>query len=338
MQSASVMPSATARSTLARHWKLLSLLPWRGSGQSASELCSALAANGYEVSKRQIERDLRELSSIFPLQCNNKSIPYGWRWADGAERSVPGMDTAEALSLAMAHQMVAPLLPASMLDLLRPRFQMAERMLAELGQSNQLASWKNKVHSAPMQLSLMAPQIDAEVVRTVHEALLGEEQIDIGYRQASGAPRALRLHPLGLIQRGPVGYLLASAWEYEDPRLYALHRMVSAQRTHEPARIPPGFDLQASLVKSGAQFGDDLAPMEVQLRCDASLINILQETPLAVGQTILGGVVTATLPNSWELQWWILSQGPAVEVLAPPAFRRAIAECLNTASGLYAAE
>ena len=89
MQSASVMPSATARSTLARHWKLLSLLPWRGSGQSASELCSALAANGYEVSKRQIERDLRELSSIFPLQCSNRSIPYGWRWADGAERSVP---------------------------------------------------------------------------------------------------------------------------------------------------------------------------------------------------------------------------------------------------------
>ncbi|WP_431153175.1 helix-turn-helix transcriptional regulator [Acidovorax facilis] len=332
------MPSAPTRSTLARQWQLLSLLPARGPGQSASALCDELALRGYHVSKRQVERDLRELASLFPLHRNDASIPYGWRWADGAERCVPGMDTAEALSLAMAHQMVAPLLPASMLDLLRPRFVMAERMLAEVGQSNQLASWRNKIHSAPMQLGLMAPLIDAEVVRTVHEALLGEEQIDIGYRQAAGAPRALRLHPLGLVQRGPVGYLLATAWEYEDPRLYALHRMVSARRTHEPARIPPGFDLQTSLVKSGAQFGDDLAPMEVQLRCDASLINILQETPLAVGQTILDGVVTATLPNSWELQWWILSQGPAVEVLAPPALRRAIAECLNAASGLYAAE
>ncbi len=201
------MPSATARSTLARHWKLLSLLPARRPGKSASELWSALTADGHEVSKRQVERDLRELSSIFPLQRHDQSIPYGWRWADGAERSLPGMDTAEALSLAMAHQAVAPLLPASMLDLMRPRFLMAERMLAELGQSNRLASWKGKIHSAPLQFGLMAPQIDSGVVRTVHEALLGEEQIDIGYRQAAGTARALRLHPLRLIQRGPVGYL-----------------------------------------------------------------------------------------------------------------------------------
>lgn len=332
------MPSATARSTLARHWQLLSLLPARGPGKSASELWSALAADGHEVSKRQVERDLRELSSIFPLQCHDQSIPYGWRWADGAERSLPGMDTAEALSLAMAHQAVAPLLPASMLDLLRPRFLMAERMLAELVQSNRLASWKGKIHSAPLQLGLMAPQIDSGVVRTVHEALLGEEQIDIGYRQAAGTARALRLHPLGLIQRGPVGYLLANAWEYEDPRLYALHRMVSAQRTHEPARLPSGFSLQAWLVAGGAQFGDDLSSMEVQLRCDGPLLAILQETPLAAKQTIHGDVVTATLSNSWELRWWILSQGPAVEVLGPPALRQSIAECLRTASALYAAE
>ncbi len=332
------MPSVQTRATIARQWQLLSLLPARGSGKSASALWSELALHGYDVSKRQVERDLRELSTIFPLQCNDAGMPYGWRWADGAERGLPGMDTPEALSLAMAHQTIAPLLPASMLDLLRPRFLMAERMLAELGQSNQLASWKNKIHSAPVQLSLMAPNNDPEVVRAVHEALLGEEQVDIGYRQATGSTRTLRLHPLGLIQRGPVSYLLATAWDYEDPRLYALHRMESAQRTHEPALIPQGFSLQAWLVAGGAQFGDDLAPMEVQLRCDGSLLAILQETPLAENQAIINGVVTATLPNSWELQWWILSQGPAVEVLAPHALRRAIGESLRAASGLYAAE
>lgn len=330
------MPSVQTRATLARQWQLLTLLPARGSGKSASALWSELAQHGYDVSKRQVERDLRELSTIFPLQCNDAGMPYGWRWADGAERGLPGMDTAEALSLAMAHQTIAPLLPASMLDLLRPRFLMAERMLAELGQSNQLASWKRKIHSAPLQLSLMAPQIETEVVRTIHEALLGEEQVDIGYRQTTGSLRALRLHPLGLIQRGPVGYLLATAWDYDDPRLYALHRMVSGQRTHEPAQIPPGFNLQTWLVAGGAQFGDDLAPMEIRLRCDGSLIGILQETPLANSQTIVGDVVTVTLPHSWELQWWLLSQGPAVEVLSPTTLRTSIAASLQAASSLYA--
>ena len=332
------MPSAPTRSTLARQWQLLSLLPARGSGQSASALCAELAVHGYHVSKRQVERDLRELSSLFPLHCNDASIPYGWRWADGAEFGLPGMDIAEALSLAMAHQMVAPLLPASMLDLLRPRFQMAERMLAELGQANQWASWTNKIHSAPMQLSLMAPQVDAEVVRAVHEALLSEEQVDIGYRQATGLPRMLRLYPLGLIQRGSVSYLLATAWDYEDPRLYALHRMASAQRTHEQSRTPEEFSLNAWLAAGGVQFGDNPVPMEVQLHCNDALLAVLQETPLSTNQTILNGVVTAILPNSWELQWWILSQGPAVEVLAPPALRRAIAGCLHAASRRYAEE
>lgn len=329
------MPSVQTRATVARQWQLLSLLPARGSGKSASALRAELNLHGYDVSKRQVERDLRELSSIFPLHCNDSSIPYGWRWADGAERGLPGMDAAEALSLAMAHQTIAPLLPASMLDLLRPRFLMAERMLAELGQSNKLASWKGKVHSAPLQLSLMAPKINGEVVRLVHETLLCEEQIEVTYQQATGSPRTFCLHPLGLIQRGPVGYLLATAWEYEDPRLYALHRMVSGQRTHEPARIPGGFDLQAWLIAGGAQFGDDFTPMAVQLRCDSALLGILQETPLAADQTILDDVVAVTLPNSWELQWWLLSQGPAVEVLSPPILRQSIAESLCAASKIY---
>jgi hypothetical protein len=39
---------------------------------------------GFTVSKRTVERDLNELSLIFPLERNDKSIPFGWHWSASA--------------------------------------------------------------------------------------------------------------------------------------------------------------------------------------------------------------------------------------------------------------
>jgi predicted DNA-binding transcriptional regulator YafY len=71
------MPSSTSRRTIARQWELLKQLPGKGPGLSAAELCGRLQSSGHQVSKRTIERDLVELSQLFPLQCNDKGIPSG---------------------------------------------------------------------------------------------------------------------------------------------------------------------------------------------------------------------------------------------------------------------
>lgn len=41
---------------------------------------------GFSISKRTIERDLNELSLIFPLERNDKSIPFGWHWSPAVQR------------------------------------------------------------------------------------------------------------------------------------------------------------------------------------------------------------------------------------------------------------
>lgn len=328
------MPSASTRATLARHWELLALLPQRGPKKAASELHRELAIRGYTVSKRQIERDLHELSSVFPVECDASSVPYGWRWIPGSERSMPGLDVAEALWIAMAHQAAASLLPPATLELLLPRLQLAERKLAELETTNALASWRTKVHVAPLHLPLLAPKCDTDAVQVVHEALLAQEALDVVYSPLGSVQQTIRLQPLGLIQRGPVGYLLATAWDYQDPRLYALHRIVQASRTHESARVPQGCSLQNWLAEGGGQFGDSAA-VKVQLRCNEDVLHILAETPLSLSQTIETDVVTAFIPNSWELHWWVMSQGAAVEVLNPPELRDAVANDLREAAARY---
>lgn len=80
------MPSVTTRATLSRQWALLRQLPSRSPGVTSGELVWRLQDIGFTVSKRTVERDLNELSLIFPLERNDKSIPYGWHW------SAPALD------------------------------------------------------------------------------------------------------------------------------------------------------------------------------------------------------------------------------------------------------
>ncbi|MFJ4157831.1 WYL domain-containing protein [Pseudomonas sp. NPDC089752] len=75
------MPFATTRATLSRQWALLRQLPSRSPGTTSAELVWRLRDVGFNVSKRTVERDLNELSLIFPLERNDKSIPFGWHWS-----------------------------------------------------------------------------------------------------------------------------------------------------------------------------------------------------------------------------------------------------------------
>jgi len=112
------MPKANTSHALARQWELLKLLPPKGPGITAKDLAERLARAGFEVSKRTIERDLQDLSLIFPVMCNEKGIPYGWHWMPGASTDLPAITLSDALSLHVVEDFVRPLLPASVLEAL----------------------------------------------------------------------------------------------------------------------------------------------------------------------------------------------------------------------------
>lgn len=84
------MPFATTRATLSRQWALLRQLPGRSPGITSAELVWRLRDVGFTVSKRTVERDLNELSLIFPLERNDKSIPFGWHWSSSAGGELRG--------------------------------------------------------------------------------------------------------------------------------------------------------------------------------------------------------------------------------------------------------
>lgn len=329
------MPAQSTRQTLNRQWELLKKIPNRGTGKTASELVADLLALGFTVSKRQVERDLRALETCFPLECQDKGLPHGWRWREGCAVDLPGLSAAEALSLRLIKDTLQHQIPAAVGRVLEPRFALADAKLSALDMDKGTLQWPDKIRSVAPDLPMLAPSIPSAVLETVQEALLADEQLEVTYASTeSSAAQTMLLHPLVLLHRAPATYLAATAWDYPDVRLYALHRMQNAVRLYVPATKPSGFDADRYIAQGALQFGHS-GTLRLRAKVSESLARHLQETPLTQDQQIRGRILTATVHDTWQLAWWILGRGPDIEVLKPLGLRQRIRAALTEALAAY---
>ncbi|MEJ7136878.1 helix-turn-helix transcriptional regulator [Amphibiibacter pelophylacis] len=323
------MASASTYDAVSRQWEILKILPTRTPGLTSNEIHKELILRGYRTSRRTLERDLKELHARFTgLSCNDKGRPYGWYKTPGLGEELHELSLADALSTRLVEELLRPLLPGGILRPLEERFGSARRKLDGLGGRNPLAAWARKVRYVQPTLSLQPPSLDEAALATVQDALLRDESVRVCYaRPGDAEARELLLHPHALVQRGQTGYLLATAFGYDDLRLYALHRLHSATATHEPVRRQPKFDLDDYLRHNPLEFGS-AERIRLVLWVDDDLAAILRETPLAPGQTLSeapgGHRLEADVAYTWQLQWWLQSQGARLEVLAPAVLRQAV--------------
>jgi len=336
------MPRNDKKSVLLRQIELLKLLPTRGASKTATQLTRALNDAGFNITKRQVERDLNELMEAFTLDRNDSSIPHGWKWVAGASVDLPGMTITEALSLRLVEDTLKPLMPVSMLEGLETRFRQAEKQLLALGKENRNAKWASKVRTVTPAMPLMPPEIDSAVLATVQEALLSDVQVEIDYQaMRDETDKKMLLSPLALVNRGTVTYLVATAFEYEDVRLYAMNRIHNATRTDNAVKRPANFDLDEYIQVGGMHFGHGKT---IRLKAWVSpvLAKLLEETPMSEDQhltTVDGEIkLSATVSDSWQLKWWLLSQGAGIEVTSPVALRKKIGSVLLEAGNQYASE
>jgi len=335
------MPKASHHHALARQWELLRLLPTRAPGISAAEIASRLQDNGFVVSKRTIERDLTELSILFGIACNDKGMPYGWYWMNGEPADLPGISVTDAISLNLIEEFLRPLVPAAMLATLEARFRQAKKKLEELATDNMAARWVDKVKYVPPTLSLIPPKIAEGVLETVQEGLLAEKQLLVRYNKPSSLhTHELILHPLGIAQRGSITYLVATAYDYIDIRLYAVHRIEAATLLDEGATKSVGYSLDEYVSGGALQFGSG-QKICLKARINGTLAAILQETPLAANQAITPEagedtyLLEAATLESWQLRWWVLSQGANIEIICPLEMRERTRETLSQALERY---
>ncbi len=318
---------ANANDQMLRQWTMLQHIPRFPQKITSRHLLDILDREGFSVSKRMVERDLQALSDRFPITSDEREKPYGWSWQkDAPAFDVPGLSASEALTFKLAEQYLSKLMPTGMLEQLRPYFDSADQALARYDKRSNLAKWPEKIAVAYPNQPLLPSVIQPEIAALVDEALLEERQIEVSYRpKGESDNKVYTLHPLGLVLRGPVSYLLATIYTYQDVCLFAMHRFESVKVLNEPSKRPAGFVLN-DFVQSGKLGFNHYGTITLELQFSAGAGAHLYETPLSSDQTIAilpsrALSVTATVQDNSQLRWWIRGFGDEVSVISPQPLR-----------------
>jgi predicted DNA-binding transcriptional regulator YafY len=332
----------SAGDTLLRQWHMLRAIPRHPIKVEASAIQSRLETAGYSVSKRTVERDLVELSGVFPLVRDDRDRPYGWSWMKGAPAfDVPNLSNQEALAFAMIENYLKPLLPHALLDQLKPYFALAHQHLGADGPKRGSRSWLGKIAALSPTQTLIPPRIDRDVQAALTDALLHDRQVSVKYRRrGETATHEYVLNPLALVQRGPITYFLATAFEYKDIRTFSLHRVQRATMLETPIVRPKDFDLDRHLSTGVLDFGaGKRIRLDVVFRSESAIH--LYESPLAADQELTPVDddhvrLQATVNDTPQLGWWLLAFGDNVEVKGPAALRQQFAAVAQSMAAAYA--
>jgi predicted DNA-binding transcriptional regulator YafY len=304
---------------------------------TTAEIARRLQDAGFEVSRRTVERDLHGLTSLFPLVLDDRAKPFGWSWDKDANfEYMPRLTASQAVALLLAQAHLHYLLPVSMQKDLAPLFDSASKALALSGWRD----WHKRTAVVSPTLSLLPPKVSPKVMEVVQHALTHRRCIGGNYR-AKGVTlgKHLRMHPLGLIARGPILYLVCTLFDYHDVRQLALHRLSDAIELPDLRNEPDGFDFKAYAIGPGSQV---LSQGKIRLVCrfDAPAAEHLRESPLSIDQVFTNisdeeVQIAATVEDDAQLRWWILAFGSQVRVLEPDFLRQWMTDELEAACTQY---
>ncbi|WP_404961857.1 helix-turn-helix transcriptional regulator [Streptomyces sp. 147326] len=312
---------------------LILLLQNRGR-MTAPELAAEL-----EVSLRTVYRDVEALGASGVPVLADRGPAGGYRLAEGYRTRLTGLTDAQAGSLFLAG---------------------APGPARELGLGADLAAAQLKLQAAlPAALAGRARRIqdrfhldapawfrEADPVphlAQIAQAVWDQRVLHAHYRRWRGEVRR-ELHPLGLVLKGGIWYLVAGV---EDAvRTYRVARFLAVDTTAEGFERPAGFELAAYWQESTSRLDAVLHQQTAELRLSPRGQRLLPMQFGAAGNRALAdagaadadGWVRVLLPVESEAiaVGDLLRLGAEAEVLGPPELRRALAETVAALAGRYA--
>ncbi len=326
--------------TLLRQWKMLRHIPRLPRKISTVVLMEKLRAADFEVDLRTIQRDLNKLSEVLPLT-SDQAKPQGWSWKEHADQfDIPGMEPQVALAFQMAEGHLQNVLPKSTLDFLQPWFKTAQNVLDEHG--NGFSKWHDKVRVLPRGIPQRAPEIASEVAAAVYQAVLQEKQLKVTYVANAELPEAREytIHPLALVVRDRVIYLVCVFEGHTDPRQLALHRIRQAEIQEANCQRPYGFSLDAYIADGDFNMLYSRKPIRLEAKFLKHVAIHLRESPISDDQTVEEideehVLLTAMVLDSLELRFWLRSFGDEVIVLYPRELRSEFVDMAIELKKLY---
>ncbi|WP_314241575.1 helix-turn-helix transcriptional regulator [Streptomyces sp. DSM 40907] len=298
----------------------------------------ALAAE-LEVSVRTIHRDIDALGASGVPVLADRGPAGGYRLADGYRTRLTGLTDTQAGSLFLAG---------------------APGPAQELGLGADLAAAQLKLEAAlPAALAVRARRIqdrfhldapawfrEADPVphlAQIAQAVWDQHVLHTHYRRWRGEVRR-ELHPLGLVLKGGIWYLVAEA--EAAVRTYRVSRFLTVDTAAERFERPAGFQLASYWQESTSRLDSVLHQQTADVRLSPRGQRLLPMQFGAAGTRALADAGPADADGWVRLRIAVESQAIAVgdllrlgteaEVLGPPELRRALAETVTALAGRYA--
>ncbi len=311
---------------------------------TTKQLVNYLLDEGHTVTPRTIQRDIQILSTegfpIIQTPAEGKG-KEGMGWAfpkDSPNIGIPVMEPSTALTLLMGIDHLKQILPQQVLAHLEPFKEEAQNTL-KIFNKRSYDKWPDKVRIIPSSV-LKPPVIPADCINTIYEALLDNKQFTATYNNRDDQV----VSPYGIVQRGNNLYLLCKFFKFDDIRITALHRFSKVSLLDTLIKPDPNFNID-TYINSGEMLWpwgkNDNKVIKLKLHINDWLHKYLNESPLSDNQTFKATEYddwyqfNATVLDTHELRWWILSQGDSIEVLSPKPMRKWFADISETVHGYY---
>jgi predicted DNA-binding transcriptional regulator YafY len=289
--------------------------------QARGRVTAAELAEELEISERTARRDLEALAMAGIPVYSQAGRGGGWSLLGGARTDLSGLTATEARTLFLVagpSASATPQVKAALRKLVRalPEPFRAEAEAAASAVVIDPTSWDRTHVPAPAHLEILQ--------RAVVEGV----QARIVYAAPERAESERTVHPLGLVAKASVWYLVAGT--DAGMRTFRVSRIRSVALTEVPVERPDGFDLEAHWRSVVAQLDERRVTFRATARVAPEAVPWLRSafgTRLSVRETRADGHADVEI-RSWSartLAAELAGFGSAVEVLQPSEVREELA-------------
>lgn len=291
--------------------------------QARGRVTAAELAEELEVSERTARRDLEALAMAGVPVYSQAGRGGGWSLLGGARTDLSGLTAAEATTLFLVagpSAQATPDVKAALRKLVRalPETMRDRAQAAAAAVVIDPSSWDRTEARRPEHLDAL------------QRAVVDGVQIRLGYRGGDGRDSARVVHPLGLVIKGTVWYLVAGT--DDGLRTFRVGRVRSVEMLDGcVVERPEGFDLAEHWKSVVAELDERRAPVNVRVRASRGVVGWMRGafgTRMRVGDDLDDGRVEVVLRmhTEWAAAAELAGFGANVEVLEPAAVRERLAQ------------
>jgi predicted DNA-binding transcriptional regulator YafY len=236
--------------------------------QARGRVTAAEVAEELEVSERTARRDLEALGLAGIPVYSQQGRGGGWSLVGGSRTDLSGLTAAEARALFMvagASSSATPDVKAALRKLVRalPESFRAHAQAAATAVVVDPASWGRSGPGPP-----------PAHLEALQRAVVDGVQVRLGYAGRDRPAGARTVHPLGLVVKGSVWYLVGGT--EAGQRTFRVSRVTSVTPTDKPVERPEGFDLADAWRAIATTVDERRAAFKVTVAAESGVVGVLR--------------------------------------------------------------